>query len=83
VASCYKAKGKRIVYHQIFKNPPLHLKEAIKRIVPRINMVIVKSIVDSVDVMSEVRKEYLKHALNLRYSEIIAPALKLILATDT
>jgi len=79
VASCYKMNGKKIIYHEIFQNPPKYLKEAIERIVPEINMDVIYEIVDSVEIMPEIRKEYLKRALDLRYNEIIEPAFKRIL----
>ena len=78
ITSCYNLDGKRIFYHEIFKNPPEKLTEAIKRIVPRIKMAEIYSIVDSVSQMSEIRKEYLKKALMLRYEQILLAALKRI-----
>ncbi|MCL1873785.1 MAG: HipA domain-containing protein [Clostridiales bacterium] len=78
ISSCYNMEGKRIFYHEIFKNPPDKLTEAIKRIVPRIKMAEIYSIVDSVSQMSEIRKEYLKKALMLRYEQILLAALKRI-----
>ena len=80
--SCYQAGGKKIFYHEIFKNPPEDLKEAIKRIVPKIDMTEIYGIVDSVPEMSDIRKEYLKKAINLRYAQILAPALKRELANE-
>jgi len=74
VASCYKLGGKRLVYHEIFKNPPQNLQDAIKRVVPLINMNIICGIVDSVTIMPEIRKTYLKQALQFRFNEIILPA---------
>jgi hypothetical protein len=76
--SCYYMNGNKVYYHDIFANPPEALSNAILRIVPRINMDEIHGIVDSVSVISNVRKEYLKKSLNLRFDEIIAPALKRI-----
>jgi hypothetical protein len=78
VTSCYSMNGKRIFYHEIFKNPPDKLTEAIKRIVPKINMAKICDIVDSIPQMSEIRKEYLKKAIAMRYDEILLTSLKRI-----
>ena len=75
VTSCYSMNGKRIFYHEIFKNPPDDLIEAIKRTVPVINMEKLYTIIDSVKPMSEIRKEYLKKAITIRYEQILLPAL--------
>lgn len=74
VTSCYFINGKKIFYHEIFKNPPVELQEAIKRIVPRIQIDKINDIIDSVEVMSDIRKEYLKKAVSLRYEQILKPA---------
>ena len=79
VTSCYYLDGKRIFYHEFFKNPPNDLTEAIKRIVPKINMEEICGIVDSTPQMAEIRKTYLKQALALRYEQILLPALKKVL----
>ena len=76
IASVYNMNGQRIRYHEIFKNPPEGLAEAILRTVPKINMDEVCSIVDSIAYISDTRKEYLKQALSMRYEQILAPALK-------
>ena len=79
LASMYSMKGKRVLYHEIFKSPPSELSEAIKRTVPKINMDEICGIVDSTPQMPEIRKMYLKKALVLRYEQILLPALKIIL----
>jgi len=81
-SSCYKVGGKRIFYHEIFQNPPKELEEAIKRTVPKINMEKIHSIIDSVDEISNVRKEYLKKSLDVRYKQIIEPALNRVLQQE-
>ena len=82
VRSCYSINGKRIFYHEIFKTPPDDLRAAIARIVPRIDMAQIHAIVDATPEMSDVRKQYLKQALDLRYREILLPALKRELAQE-
>ena len=78
VTSCYYMNGKRVVYHEIFANPPQGLQEAIKRIAPRVDMDKIKNIIDSTPEITDIRKEYLKKAVEMRYSQIIIPALKQI-----
>jgi len=77
--SCYYLSGKKIYYHEIFTNPPAELAEAILRIVPKIDMKKKHCIVDSTPCISDVRKEYLKKALDVRYEQILAPAFKRII----
>ena len=76
VTSCYTLRGKRIFYHEIFKNPMYELIEAVKRTVPMIDMEKVCGIIDSAELMSAIRKEYLKNAVVLRYNLILLPCLR-------
>jgi hypothetical protein len=76
VKSCYAMGGKRIFYHEIFKNPPDELKEAIIRTVPKIQMKAIEEIVDSTEQLSQTRKEYLKKAIQTRYDDILNQAFK-------
>ena len=80
--SCYFMDGKRIFYHEIFKNPPDDLTEAIKRVIPKIEMAEIHGIVDSTPEISETRKKYLKRAINMRYEQIFLPALKRVLQNE-
>ncbi|MCL2079451.1 MAG: HipA domain-containing protein [Oscillospiraceae bacterium] len=82
VPSVYYSGGKRIFYHEIFKGPPSGLAEAIKRTVPKINMEKIYSIVDSTPQISEIRKEYMKKAMTMRYEQIFMPALKRIMRIE-
>ena len=79
ITSCYYLNGKRVFYHEIFKDPPEDLAAAIWRVVPKIDMDKIHEIVDATPEMSDVRKQYLKAALALRYKEILQPALKRVL----
>jgi len=67
--------GKRIFYHEIYKNPPADLIKAIIRIVPNIDIEKIHGIVDATPSISNTRKEYLKQALRMRHEQIIKPAL--------
>jgi hypothetical protein len=76
VNSCYSLGEKKIFYHEIFKTPPDELNDAIRRIIPKIDMERIKGIVLSTEGISEVRREYLIKSLTMRYERILAPALK-------
>lgn len=78
IPSAYSYQGKRVFYHEIFKTPPYDLKQAVKRIVPRISTTEVEKIISSTPEISDVRKEYLKKSLQTRYERILLPALKKI-----
>ena len=75
VNSCYSLQGQRIFYHSIFRNSPSELTDAIKRIVPVINLLFIDELIDETIEMSEIRKEYIKKAVRLRYEQILLPAL--------
>ena len=79
VNSCYTLGGKKIPYREIFKTPPHDLQEAIMRIVPKIDIAKICTLIDETPQMLEIRREYLKKAVMLRYKEILAPALKRVL----
>lgn len=74
--SCFTYQGKRIFYHEIFRNPPPALKRALGRMIPRIDENQLFDIVRNVEGMSAARKEYLCKALQMRYTEILCPAYK-------
>ena len=76
--SVYSFSGKRIFYHEIFKNPPVDLADSILRMVPNINMESIKKLIDETEYINEQRKQYYLKSINLRYQEIILPALKKI-----
>jgi len=82
ITSCYTMNEAKVFYHQIFKNPPDELSEAIKRIVPKIDMNVIHEIVESTPQVSEIRKEYLKQSLDMRYEQILVPSLKNIMKQE-
>ena len=71
IASVYTMNNKKIFYHEIFKNPPVDLKEAIKRIVPKIDMKKIKEIIASTEGLSKTKKEYYFKDILLRKEEIL------------
>ena len=78
LCSAYRYQGKRIFYHEIFKNPPDDLHRAIQRIVPRIKTASaqIDRLIDSTEGLSDISKEYMKKSLLLRRELILLPALK-------
>lgn len=71
IASVYTMNNKKIIYHEIFKNPPVDLKETIKRIVPKIDMEKIKKIIASTEGLSKTQKEYYFKDILLRKEEIL------------
>lgn len=71
IASVYTMNNKKIFYHEIFRNPPVDLKEAIKRIVPKIDMKKIKEIIASTEGLSKTQKEYYFKDILLRKEEIL------------
>ena len=71
IASVYTMNNKKIIYHEIFKNPPVDLKEAIKKIVPKIDMEKIKEIIASTEGLSKTQKEYYFKDILLRKEEIL------------
>ena len=76
ITSCYSIKGKRIFYHEIFTNPPEDLVSAIKRMVPKINIEAITKVINSTEIISDIRKDYLNKSVNMRYEQILTPALE-------
>ena len=78
LCSAYRYQGKRIFYHEIFKNPPEDLRHAIQRIVPHIKAASaqIDAIIDRTEGLSDISKEYMKKSLLLRRELILLPALK-------
>lgn len=74
--SAILVNGKRLNYYQFIKfNEYRECNDAIKRIGPRINLDKIYELVDSVELISELHKEFLKKILKLRKELIIDQAL--------
>lgn len=71
IASVYTMNNKKIFYHEIFRNPPVDLKEAIKKIVLKIDMEKIKGIIGSTEGLSKTQKEYYFKDILLRKEEIL------------
>ena len=71
ISSVYKKDGKRIFYHEIFKNPTEDLKKAMKVIIPKIDLGIIKNIIDSIETLSEYQKEFYYRCIVIRKEQIL------------
>lgn len=76
----YCENGKRIYMHQFYDNILNNndLKSALLRVYPKINIDKVNDIINNTEYISDIRKEYLKKAIKLRYDLILIPAYKKI-----
>ena len=74
--SAILVNGKRLNYYQFIKsNEYRECKDAIKRIGPKIDLDKINELIDSVELLSELQKEFLKKILRLRKEIIIDQAL--------
>ena len=81
VFSVYKLNGKKVFYNEIFKNPPEDLKQAILRIIPRINMEKINNIIDDTEGLLPLEKEFIKKSIKVRKEEILDKAYQKISKT--
>ena len=74
----YCENGKRIYMHQFYNNILKNndLKYALLRIYPKINIEKIDNMINNTEYISDIRKEYLKKAIKLRYDLILTPAYK-------
>lgn len=74
--SAILVNGKRLNYYQFIKlNEYRECNDSIKRIGPRINLDKINELVDSVELLSKLQKEFLKRILKLRKELIIDQTL--------
>ena len=73
LTSCYSMGGKKIFYHEAFREPPEGLMRAIMRVVPKIDIQKVRGIVTNAEAITDIRKDYLVKSLDLRYGQILLP----------
>lgn len=78
--SAVKLNGKKINYHDFITSCNFEeCNEAVKRIVPRIDMEQIEAFIDGVDELSEIQKTFYKRYLNGRYEKILLPAYEQIM----
>lgn len=78
LCTVYRKFGTRVAYHEIFKDPPHDLEEAILRMVPRIQTAMPKmeAVIDATEGMTAISKAYMKKSVDMRLEKILSPALK-------
>ena len=81
VFSVYKLNGKKLFYNEIFKNPPEDLKQAILRIIHRINIEKINNIIDDTEGLLPLEKEFIKKSIKVRKEEILDKAYQKISKT--
>ena len=59
-------------------NPPKELIKAIKNIVPKIDLNRINRLVDLTPELSDLRKQFIKKSVAMRYEKLLIPALKKI-----
>ncbi len=69
IFSCIKEQGNRIAYFSYIKSKKNEAcNQSLKRIFPKIDMPKIDSFIDSIDCISNIRKEFYKKLLEMRYS---------------
>lgn len=78
--SAMKQNGRKINYYDfISRTENGDCNEALKRIVPRINMKEIEELVDSTPYITDLQKEFYKLYIQKRYELIIRPAYELVI----
>lgn len=78
--SALRQDGKKINYYDFLKSAENEdCSEAVKRIVPRINMEEISAFIDDVPYITELQKAFYKRYINARYELILQPALEMVI----
>lgn len=73
----FELKGKRLNPYQVIMSGEYPgCNDAVKRIVPRIDMSRINGIIDGVPCISETRKQFYKTLLHMRNDKVLQPALR-------
>lgn len=67
----YKYEDKRLTYKEFYNKGIPDLNSAVLRIVPLINLDNINKLIDSIEVVSSVRKKYLKESIKIRKEQIL------------
>lgn len=82
--SAVRQNGRKINYYDFLTSMDYKgCKEAVRRIVPRIDMEQIRAFVDEVPYISELQKEFYGRYIEARYNKILKPALDLLLSTGS
>lgn len=77
--SALKLNNVKINYYEFLMNTDnVDCKDAVERIVPRINIDEIKEFIDTVPYITDMQKEFYKTYITARYEKIIAPAYEYI-----
>lgn len=82
LASVYTLNDKKVFYHEIFKNPPSDLKDAIKRIVPKIDKDKIDDIISNTEGLTETQKDYYFNDIMFRKEEILDKSFDMLLKQE-
>lgn len=81
--SAIKQNDRKINYRDFLMRAEYEgCNEAIKRIVPQIDLDKIRAFIDEVPYLSELQREFYKHYINARYDLILSPALDLAVSLD-
>ena len=81
--SAVKLNGKKINYHDFITSCEYEeCNEAVKRVVPRIDMEQIEALIDNTYELSELQKSFYKRYLNGRYEKILLPAYDQIMEEE-
>lgn len=70
----------RIVYYDFFREQPnFGIQDALRRVVPRIDLDIINEIITTAEYLSDRRKEFYLSFINTSYKEILLPAFERLL----
>ena len=70
VYSCLKNNGKKINYMTYIKEDNTYINDAIKRVFPKINIVEIYNLINSITCITDSRKNYYKDIITIRYNII-------------
>lgn len=70
----YTLNNQKIPYHEFYRRNIEELGKAVVKLVPRMNMDEIDRIIDNTEAMSDVRKEFMKKSIRMRYEMILLPA---------
>lgn len=78
ISTKFKYNGNSVTYKDMLLNPPKELTKAIKNIVPKIDLKRINQLVDLTPELSDLRKQFIKKSVAMRYEKLLIPALKKI-----
>ena len=77
ISTKFKYNGNSVTYKDMLLNPPKELTKAIKNIVPKIDLKRINQLVDLTSELHDLRKQFIKQSILMRYEKLLIPALNL------